>query len=70
MKTRKDPVIDEIRAVRMEISAEFSHDIKKLCAFLRQEEQKHPERLATPAQLRGGKKTPTSRARDKAPHAH
>jgi len=45
MKTRKDPVIDEIRAVRMEISAEFGHDIKKLCAFLRKEEQKHPERL-------------------------
>lgn len=46
MKTRKDPVVDEIRAVRMKISAEFGHDIKKLCAFLRKEEQKHPERLA------------------------
>ena len=46
MKTRKDPVIDEIRAVRMKISAEFGHDLRKLCAFLRQEEQKHPERLA------------------------
>ncbi len=52
MKNRKDPVIDEIRAVRMKISAEFGHDLKKLCAFLRQEEQRHPERLADSPRLR------------------
>jgi len=52
MKTRKDPVIDEIRAVRMKISAEFGHDIKKLYTFLRKEEQKHPERVASVSRLR------------------
>lgn len=65
MKNRPDPVIDEIRAVRMEISAEFGHDFKKLCAFLRQQEQQHPARLATPAQLRGGKTPGSARARGK-----
>ena len=53
MKTRKDPVIDEIRAVRMKISGEFGHDIKKLCAYLRKEERKHPQRLDKPRRTNG-----------------
>jgi hypothetical protein len=46
MKTHYDPLIEEVRRARMELSSEFGHDFKKLCAFLRQEERKHPQRLA------------------------
>jgi hypothetical protein len=46
MKTRRDPLIEEVRRARMELSSEFGHDIKKLGAFLRKEERKHPQRLA------------------------
>ena len=46
MKTHHDPLIEEVRRARMELSSEFGHDIKKLCAFLRKEERKHPQRLA------------------------
>lgn len=46
MKTHRDPLIEEVRRARMELSSEFGHDIKKLCAFLRKEERKHPQRLA------------------------
>ena len=44
MKTHRDPLIEEVRCARMELSSEFGHDIKKLCAFLRKEERKHPHR--------------------------
>lgn len=40
-----DPLIDEIRAIRKEISDRFDNDVGKLCDFLREEEKKHPERL-------------------------
>jgi hypothetical protein len=46
MKTHRDPLIEEVRRARMELSSEFGHDIRKLCAFLRKEERKHPQRLA------------------------
>ena len=46
MKTRPDSAIEEVRRVRMELSAKFGHDIRKLCAFLRKEERKHPDRFA------------------------
>ena len=32
----KDEVIEEIRAIRHQISAEFDHDIHKYCAYLMQ----------------------------------
>jgi len=46
MKTHRDPLIEEVRLARMELSSVFGHDIKKLCAFLRKEERKHPQRMA------------------------
>ena len=54
MKTRPDPLITEVRSARMELSAKFGHDLRKLCAFLQKEEQKHPTRLAKPARSRRG----------------
>jgi hypothetical protein len=47
MKAHCDPLIEEVRRARMELSSEFGHDIKKLGAFLRKEERKHPRRLAS-----------------------
>jgi hypothetical protein len=46
LKIPRDPLIEDVRRARMELSSEFGHDIKKLCAFLRKEERKHPQRLA------------------------
>jgi hypothetical protein len=40
-----DEAIEEIRAVRRRISAEFDHDITKYLAYLREEEKKHPEQI-------------------------
>ncbi len=40
-----DEAIEEIRAVRRRISAEFDHDITKYVAYLREEEKKHPEQI-------------------------
>jgi hypothetical protein len=40
-----DQAIEEIRAVRRRISAEFGHDITKYVAYLREEEKKHPEQI-------------------------
>lgn len=42
---KKDPLIDEIRAVRHRISARFGHDTKKLCDHYRELEKKHPGRM-------------------------
>ena len=43
MKTHRDPPIVEARSARMELSARFDHDLRKLCDFLRAEEKKHPK---------------------------
>ena len=48
MKCRRDPLIAEARSARMELSAKFDHDLRKLCDFLRAEEKKHPK-LPRPA---------------------
>jgi hypothetical protein len=40
-----EDLIDEIRAVRHRISAEFGHDPEKLIAYLMKLQEEHPERL-------------------------
>lgn len=37
-----DPLIDEIRAIRESISAEFGHDVRRLGEHLRALEARHP----------------------------
>jgi len=44
-ETPEDPVVEEIRAVRRELSERFGEDINALCDFLAQQEQQHAERL-------------------------
>ncbi len=41
----KDPLIDEIRAVRHRISERFGHDTKALCDHYREMEKKDPDRM-------------------------
>ncbi len=42
---KKDPVIERIRAVRHQISAEYDHDPKKLLAHYRQMEKRYKDRM-------------------------
>ncbi len=51
--TQGDPLIDEVRAVRKAIAAQFENDIDKLCDELQRREQEHPDRIAKPAPVRG-----------------
>jgi hypothetical protein len=39
MMKKTDPLIDEIRQIRHEISAEFDHDPKKMYAYYKQVEK-------------------------------
>ncbi|NBV23963.1 MAG: hypothetical protein EBS05_18845 [Proteobacteria bacterium] len=52
MKNRYDPLIAQARSARMELSGRFDHDLRKLCAFLREEETKHPAQLDKPNRTR------------------
>jgi hypothetical protein len=51
-KELSDPVIDEIRAVRSRISAQFDHDPEKLVAHYMELQKRHADRLI------GGPKNP------------
>jgi hypothetical protein len=42
---KADPPIDEIRAIRHEISAEFGHDPKRYIQYLRDLEKEYPEQI-------------------------
>jgi hypothetical protein len=44
-KELSDPVIDEIRAVRSRISAQFDHDPDKLVEYYMELQKRHADRL-------------------------
>jgi hypothetical protein len=44
-KPLSDPVIDEIREVRMRISAQFDHDPEKLVKHYMELQKRHADRL-------------------------
>jgi hypothetical protein len=53
---KPDPAIEEIRAVRREISAEHGHDTHRLIEHYRELEKKYADRMVreeSPAPLRG-----------------
>ena len=60
--TASDPLIDEVRAIRREISERFGHDVDRLCDHLQELERQHPERLVEPAATAKGQTPPTRRA--------
>ena len=45
---RKDPLIDEIRAVRHKISAEYGHDTRRLIHHYKELEKKYADRMLPP----------------------
>lgn len=45
MTMNNDPIIEEIRRVRHELSEKFKHDPKQLVKFLQEQEKLHSERL-------------------------
>ncbi len=38
-------IVEEVRARAMKISEQFGHDLHKYCAYLREQQQKHPQRV-------------------------
>jgi hypothetical protein len=47
----EDPVVAEVRRVREQIMARFGYDLRRYTEYLREQEQRHPERVVTKAQL-------------------
>ena len=43
----EDPIVEETRAAREELSARFDHDLAALCRFLREKELEHADRVVT-----------------------
>ena len=42
-----DPIVEEIHAIRQQISRECNHDIKEIVKRLRKLEEKHKDRLVS-----------------------
>jgi hypothetical protein len=43
----EDPIVNETRAAREEMSARFNHDLAALCRYLRDKEREHADRVVT-----------------------
>lgn len=58
----EDPVIEEIREIRHQISERFDHDPSRLVAYYMELQKKYQDRLITPTDVevsgRTGSKTP------------
>jgi len=48
---KQDPILDEIRRVRHQISAQFDHDPVKLVAHYMRLQERHRDRLVRPAKM-------------------
>ena len=44
----KDPIVEEIHAVRRQIAIECNHDIRQIVERLREKEKRHKGRLTFP----------------------
>ena len=43
----EDPIVKETRDAREQLFARFGNDLGALCAFFREKEREHPERVVT-----------------------
>lgn len=43
--TNESSIVQEVRQRAMQISQRFDHDLHKYCAYLREQEKKHPDRV-------------------------
>jgi hypothetical protein len=50
-----DAIVDEVRAIRAELSARFGNDVGKLCKYLRGREAQYGDRVVQPGKLTGGR---------------
>ena len=46
-----DAIVDEVRAIRAELSARFGNDVSKLCEHLRRAEARYRDRVVQPGDL-------------------
>jgi len=46
-----DAIVDEVRAIRAELSARFGNDVAKLCEYLREREVQYGDRVVKPGKL-------------------
>jgi hypothetical protein len=44
----KDPIVEEIRAIRRQLSEEAGNDLHEICRRLREWEEKNPDRVIAP----------------------
>ena len=51
----KDPIVEEIHAVREEIARACNYDLKQIMEHLRKKEEKHPGRVIHKEELSKGK---------------
>lgn len=42
----KDPIVEELRAIRRQLAEEAGNDLHVICQRLREWERQHPERMA------------------------
>jgi hypothetical protein len=47
----KDPIVEEIHAVREEIARRFNYDLGEIMAYYRKLQEAHPERIVTKEEL-------------------
>ncbi len=47
-EARRDPLIEDVRRVRNNLSQRFGNDVAKLCEHLREIEAEHASRVVTP----------------------
>lgn len=50
--TGADDAVEEVRAIRMQISARFDHDLDKLAEHYMERQKRHGDRLIDPKVLR------------------
>lgn len=43
----EDPIVNETRAAREALASRFDHNLAELCAYLREQEREHPNRVVT-----------------------
>lgn len=59
-----DAIVDEVRAVRADLSAQFNDDVESLCAHPRRIETQYPDRMVGPRRRKAaGKRRAASGAR-------
>jgi hypothetical protein len=60
MPMNPDPIVEEVRKVREEYAARFNHDLRAICAALREEEKKSGRTFVTlpPRKVEAAPRTP------------